>query len=119
MRLHVRRLFQNNVDWAKKYYNLFIAHFFFFENSYFITDPLSINTFLRRLYIFQIPRQASNPCLVRLEGPKQNRRGEWTSLRKAALSVQNQVSLNEKDLNAVLYCTLLSQAPDVIMFFLY
>lgn len=43
------------------------------------------------LVIFQILRQATNPCLVRLRGQKRNHRGEWTSPRKAALSVQNQV----------------------------
>lgn len=115
MGLHVQRLFQNNVDWAKNYYNLFIPQFFL-ENLFYY-GPV-VNHYILTSSMFQILRQATNPCLVRLEGPKQNRRGKWSSLRKAALSVQNQVSLNEKDLNAVLYCTLLSKAPDVIMFFL-
>lgn len=51
MRLHVRRLFQNNVDWAKKYYNLFIPHFFrkllFYYgpvvNQYILTSSIYIS----------------------------------------------------------------------------
>lgn len=70
--------------------------------------------------IFQILHQATSPCLVKLKGPKRNHRGKWTSLRKAALSVQNQVSLN-KDLKATenYRKTFLSQAPDVVLYFSY
>lgn len=60
------------------------------------------------LVIFQILRQATNPCLVRLRGQKRNHRGEWTLPRKAALSVQNQVLVqcisrkSSKDINTII-----------------